>query len=222
MERKNYLWSMLATIMVSMLSVGLLSCGGEDEPDTVTVSMPSVNFGESGGSQIIQVLSNTKWTVSGSTGWLTVAPVSGSGNGQFVVTASGNTEKTSRNTALTITAGDASAFITVSQAAYVEPEKSLSERIAGIYVGKMTSGGYIVDDAYRVTLKALNSSSVEVSADLFGTSSVNFNIEESQGQVNLYNANYPDITMYVTGYSTLNISFVNVAQTMTSFIGTKN
>ncbi len=218
MKKKKFLWSLLL-MMVAMTTVGLTSCGSDEEPDQVSVNMPSVNFSENGGTQIIQVLSNTKWTVSNTTNWLTVAPIQGSGNGQFTITASANTEKNSRNGALTITAGTASAFITVNQG---YTPLSLSQMIEGVYVGKMTSGGVVVDDAYRVTLKALNSSSVEVTASLFGTSSVNFNLSESQGQVNLQNANYPDITMYVTNYSTLNISFVNAAQTMTSFIGTKN
>lgn len=220
MKKKDFLWSMLAFVMVSLLSVGLVSCGGDDpEPDSVTVSMPSVNFGESGGSQVIQVLSNTKWTVNNTTNWLTVTPMQGSGNGQFTITASANPDKNSRNGALTITAGNASAFITVNQGS---TPLTLSQQIEGVYVGKMTSGGYLVDDAYRITLKALNSSSVEVTAALFGTSTVNFNISESQGQVNLQNANWTNVTMYVTGYSTLNVSFVNANQTMTSFIGTKN
>jgi len=131
MKKKDFLWSMLAFVMVSVLSVGLLSCGGgDDEPDTVTVSMPSVNFGESGGSQSIQVLSNTKWTVSGNPGWLTVAPTQGSGNGAFSITANTNTESGSRNCTLFINAGSASTVVSVNQQGPTAPAPSTTITIS--------------------------------------------------------------------------------------------
>ena len=100
-------------------SLTLVSCGPDDEPDEVSVSMPSVNFGESGGSQSVQVMSNTKWTVSGNPGWLTVAPMQGSNNGAFTISANANSEKESRNCILYINAGSASAVVSVSQSGKV-------------------------------------------------------------------------------------------------------
>lgn len=106
------------------LSLTLTACGSDDnEPDEVSVSMPSVNFGESGGSQSIQVMSNTKWTVSGNPGWLTVAPTQGSNNGAFSITANANTEKESRNCVLYINAGSASAMVSVNQSGKVPETK---------------------------------------------------------------------------------------------------
>jgi len=95
MKKKDFLWSLLAIVMVSLMSVALVSCSDDDDPDKVSVSMPSVNFGDYGGSQSIQVLSNTKWTVSGNPGWLTVSPMQGSSNGAFSLTATANTDKNS-------------------------------------------------------------------------------------------------------------------------------
>ena len=103
------------------LSLTLTACG--DDPDEVSVSMSSVNFGESGGSQSIQVMSNTKWTVSGNPGWLTVAPMQGSNNGAFSIAADPNTEKSSRNCVLYINAGGASATVTVNQSGKVQETK---------------------------------------------------------------------------------------------------
>lgn len=101
------------------LSLTLSSCGGDDDPDEVSVSIPSVNFGENGGSESIMVMSNTKWTVSGNPGWLTVAPMQGSNNGAFTISANPNSEKESRNCILYINAGSASAVVSVSQSGKV-------------------------------------------------------------------------------------------------------
>lgn len=111
-------------LMVATLSVGLSSCKDDkDDPDSVSVSMPSVNFSESGGSQSIQVTSNTKWTVSGNPSWLTVAPTQGTKNGAFSLTATANQDKTSRNCVLYISAGDASATVSVNQSSHVQETK---------------------------------------------------------------------------------------------------
>ena len=101
------------------LSLTLSSCGGDDDPDEVSVSMPSVNFGDNGGSQSIMVTSNTKWTVSGNPGWLTVAPMQGTNNGAFTISANANSEKESRNCILYINAGSASTVVSVSQSGKV-------------------------------------------------------------------------------------------------------
>ena len=123
MKKKDVLWIMLTTMMVGLLSVGFVSCGDDDDPDEVSVSMPSVNFGESGGSQSIQVMSNTKWTVSGNPGWLTVSPMQGSSNGAFSITATANTDESSRNCVLYINAGSASATVSVNQSGHIKETK---------------------------------------------------------------------------------------------------
>lgn len=115
MKFKNFLWLISMALFVGF-SLTLVSCGGDDdEQNEVSVSMPSVNFGESGGSQSVQVKSNTKWTVSGNPGWLTVTPMQGSNNGEFSITANPNTEKSSRNCVLYINAGSASTVVSVNQ-----------------------------------------------------------------------------------------------------------
>lgn len=115
--KKNFLWNMLATMMVGLLSVSFVSCGGDDPADEVTVAPPSASFSENGGSQSFQVTSNTSWTVSGAPSWLTVGPMSGSGNGSISVSANQNTEKSSRNCILYVTAGKATATISIMQSA---------------------------------------------------------------------------------------------------------
>lgn len=123
MKKKNFLWSLLATMMVGLLSVGFVSCGDDDDPDEVSVSMSSVNFGENGGSQSIQVTSNTKWTVNGNPGWLTVSPMQGTKNGALYLTANANSDKNNRNCVLYINAGSASTMVTVNQSGKVPETK---------------------------------------------------------------------------------------------------
>ena len=156
MKKKEFLWSLLAMLMVATLSVGLTSCGDDDDPDNVSVSMPSVNFGESGGSQSIQVTSNTKWTVSGNPGWLTVSPLQGSNNGAFSLTAAANTDKNSRNCVLYINAGSASATVTVNQSGKV-PETKVTITNSSTYT------------LYRFRVVFMNSRLEELTDRDFGT-----------------------------------------------------
>ena len=156
MKKKDFLWSLLATMMVGLLSVGFVSCGDDDDPDEVSVSMPSVNFGESGGSQSIQVMSNTKWTVSGNPGWLTVSPMQGSNNGAFSLTATANTDKDSRNCVLYINAGSASAMVSVNQSGKV-PETKVTITNSSTYT------------LYRFRVVFMNSRLEELTDRDFGT-----------------------------------------------------
>ena len=118
--------SVLPTILMVAL-VGLVSCGPDDDPDAVSVSMPSVTLSATGGSQSIQVTSNTKWTVSGAPGWLVVSPMQGSNNGAFTITAEANKDKASRNCTLMINAGSASAVLFSSPAPAEPAEQSVPD-----------------------------------------------------------------------------------------------
>ena len=219
MKKKDFLWSLLAMLMVGVYSLSLTSCTKED-PDEVNVGEHQVIMKKIGDTKVVSVTSNTKWTAMSSASWLSVAPMQGSGNGSLMLTAQANTDNQSRSTVVTITAGSASEMIMVSQDG--DGGSDIAKTVSGTYVGRLTSGGEVVSDAYKVVVNRLNSTAVEVDASFFGNTPVNFNVAEtSTGQYNLTNINYSDITMYVSG-KTLNISFVNAAQTMTSFVGTKD
>lgn len=102
-----------------------------------------------------------------------------------------------------------------------EPEYiSLADQAAGVYVGQLKTGNTLLSDAYAVTVKKLNSSSVKVEADFLG-SGENFTLSKgNNGQINFSNATHNTITMYVVG-TTLSVSFVNGAGSMTTFVGSK-
>ena len=90
---------------------------------TITVSVSSVEFDPEGGSQAIQITSNSGWNVSGTPSWLTVSPSSGtaptSGSETKTVTLSvgENTTKDARSCSLVFSTLDnkASTSITVTQ-----------------------------------------------------------------------------------------------------------
>lgn len=175
------------------------ACPDDPDPDSVSVSMPSVNFGESGGSQSIQVMSNTKWTVSGNPGWLTVAPMQGSNNGAITIIASENTEKSSRNCVLFINAGDASATVSVNQSAKV-PETRVT----------ITNGStYTLE---RFTVHFINSRLEELSARDFGTLYPNSTISADipTGATEYYMATYSSKWFFSANYS---IEYTNMVLT---------
>jgi hypothetical protein len=91
-------------------------------PPTLTLS-PSSNwslgpFAVNGKNERrITVTSDRNWTASSSDEhWLTVSPTSGSSGGSFTITATANTSVNSREGTITVTAGNASRTIRVTQA----------------------------------------------------------------------------------------------------------
>ena len=154
MKMKKFLWSAMAILMVSALNVGFTSCGDDDDPDEVSVSTPMVSIGNSGGSQTIQIMSNTGWTISGAQPWLMVSPMQGSHNGAITITANENTDENSRTCTLFVQAGSASATIQVTQSP--NTPHSLADTVKGTYAGRLMNGTEIVQDAYIVTINKLH------------------------------------------------------------------
>lgn len=214
MKKKNFFWSLMAFVMTATLSVGLTSCNDDDdEPDSVSVSMPAVNFGESGGSQVIQITSNAKWTISGAPTWLTVAPMQGSGNGSISINASTNTEKGSRNCTLFVNAGSASTMIMVTQSG-----KVVDNNLEGSYVGTLKPMGYTDNPApCYVTITKLSSTTFRLTSLICETFGINvtqgLNLvakSESDGRIALTSeTTYVIEGNYFQGNLTLNFSIGN-------------
>ena len=105
MKKKDFLWSLLATMMVGLLSVGIASCSKDDDPPVPTLTASgSVSIDEKGATngEIIVNAENTDWSVDVTSGkeWLTAYK-----NGNKVsVSAKENTETTERTGTIVITA----------------------------------------------------------------------------------------------------------------------
>lgn len=138
MIKKSFMY-LLTIMMVTTLSMGFVSCK-KDHPDEVSVGMSSVSLSENGGSQSIQIMSNTRWTVSGAQGWLTVSPMQGSGDGAITITANENTDNSSRNCTLYVYAGDAMTQINVYQSGKTKLDPATE--VSAEYVGTLKPMGY--------------------------------------------------------------------------------
>ena len=87
--------------------------------ETLTVTGSPVNIGSTANSQgTFSISSNTNWTITGNPSWLSLSSASGSGNATITVKAlSANTSVTNtRETTLTIKAGQKTATVKVVQA----------------------------------------------------------------------------------------------------------
>ena len=222
---KKFLWSALAIMMVSALSIGFTSCGDDPDPDEVAVSTPMVNFGKDGGtSQPIQILSNTNWTISGAQSWIGVSPMSGSNNGSVTITANKNTDRNSRSCTLFISAGTASTTITVYQEGIKGPDIN---DLIGSYTGTLKPMGYSDEPARcYVTITKLSNDAVRISSlicEEFGIDANPVNMLttiNSDGSISLRSeTSYAIEGSFYLGQLTL--SFTNSVATF-YFTGTKN
>lgn len=214
---KKFLLSSLVLLMGSMLSVSLTSCGGDDDPDNVAVGSPMVSLSQTGGSQSIAITSNTNWTVSGAPSWLMVSPMTGSGNGTITVSASENTES-ARTASLTVQAGSAMATIQVTQLGKPVPS-SLADQVIGTYVGRLTYGDEVLEDAYPIIVTKLSDTAVNVTAAFFDTPQ-NFNLSQGVNQIEFSNSTLANIKMYVTG-NTMIVNYLSAGGYMLSYTGVK-
>jgi hypothetical protein len=84
---------------------------------TLTVSNASINFSASGGSQNVDITSNTSWTATESLTYLSVSPTSGTNNGTVTIKCDPNTSTVARTGSITISGiGAASKTINFTQA----------------------------------------------------------------------------------------------------------
>ena len=89
MKQKNYFWCMVTVIMVVVQLSLMVSCSKDDKEDAMLeVSPENLQISDSG-EGTLTITSNTKWEVSTTADWLTFSTMSGMGNGQVTIRASG-------------------------------------------------------------------------------------------------------------------------------------
>jgi len=96
----------------------------EGVPGTLTVSPTSLAFVMEGGTKTCTVTSNTFWSVTDNSDWISLSPVEGMGDGSFVVTCSlnpGGTLAEPRGATITISTGDIIHTVYVSQDGFQHP-----------------------------------------------------------------------------------------------------
>ncbi len=100
-----------ASLLLSGLAVSFCSCGGGNdeptvEPTKMTVSPTSLHFSSSGGSQTVKIQSNTSWSLIPSVGWITVSPMTGTGNSTVVISLSEQSSMDERSCEIIVQSDD--------------------------------------------------------------------------------------------------------------------
>lgn len=109
--------------MLAIMSAVLVSCtkseinqdGGNPESTYLNVYYDDIVFPSKGGEDYFYIESNTNWTISNSSDWLTIEPTEGNGNTSITLTASASDVYDDRNTVITVKAGDKTKTFTVTQ-----------------------------------------------------------------------------------------------------------
>ena len=92
-----------------------------EEPIPESLSVPSsLSFSADQSSQLVNINANVSWQINNNSNWITVNPSSGNNNGIITVAVSANADPAERIGNLTITGGQLSRTLRITQAAAVQ------------------------------------------------------------------------------------------------------
>lgn len=104
--------------MLALMSAILVSCTKpeiNEEKGYLNVYYEDIVFPSKGGEEYFDIESNTNWTISNSSDWLTIEPTEGNGNASITLTATASDVYEDRNTVITVKAEDKTETFTVTQ-----------------------------------------------------------------------------------------------------------
>lgn len=104
--------------MLALMSAILVSCTKpeiHEEKGYLNVYYEDIVFPSKGGEEYFDIESNTNWTISNSSDWLTIEPTKGNGNASITLTATASDVYDDRNTVITVKAEDKTETFTVTQ-----------------------------------------------------------------------------------------------------------
>ena len=109
--------------MLAIMSAVLVSCtkseinqeGDNPKESYLNVYYDDIVFPSNGGEDYFDIESNTDWTISNTSDWLTIKPMEGNGNASITLTAIASDVYDDRNTVITVKAGDKTETFTVTQ-----------------------------------------------------------------------------------------------------------
>ncbi len=124
--KKNYYF-----VLLTLLATLLFGCQDPETPVTYTLetNLTALSFDTDGDIKEIEVTSNTDWAISvaDTIDWLTISPLSSSGDKTVTVTTTDNKATNSRTATLTFSAtGTDNVVVTVSQAGIEESPLEIS------------------------------------------------------------------------------------------------
>ncbi|MCC8155610.1 MAG: M64 family metallo-endopeptidase [Tannerellaceae bacterium] len=97
------------------LFVTLLSSCKDEEETHLSLSVHEVTFAAEGGTEEIELVTNTEWYISSATEWISFVPTTGAGSSTFTVTTASNPGDTDRNASFLVFAGRNVDTVYVSQ-----------------------------------------------------------------------------------------------------------
>ena len=104
--------------MLALMSAVLVSCTKSEingENGYLNIHYDDIVFPSKGGKDYFDIESNTNWTISNSSDWLTIEPTEGNGNASVTLTATASDVYDDRNTVITVKAGDNTKTFTATQ-----------------------------------------------------------------------------------------------------------
>lgn len=112
----------------------------------LNISPASLSFAAGASSSPVAVTSNVSWTATDNQTWLNVAPASGTNNGSFTVSTTANTGTTARTGTVTVSGGEISRPIAVTQAGQSSPTESVTA--TGVVT---SSSGWFSEEQLRLS-----------------------------------------------------------------------
>lgn len=108
---------LLLTLLVAGLGMLTACSDKDDEPTSISVSPSQITLlSDKNSTASLTITANKDWTLSNTADWLSVSASSGSGNTTVILTAlSENASASSREATVTITSGESSTEVSVSQ-----------------------------------------------------------------------------------------------------------
>jgi uncharacterized protein (TIGR02145 family) len=129
--KKTFNLLIAALVLLTMAA----SCSN-DEPNEPIVDEPTperlvtpatLNATGTAGSYSITITSNVAWTTTKNAEWLTLTPASGEGNGTVIVNVADNLATAERAGTITVTAGELSKTVTVTQPMIMPPHAASTQ-----------------------------------------------------------------------------------------------
>ena len=105
----------MSAVLVSCVKSEINQDGGSPESSYLNVYYDDIVFPSKGGEDYFDIESNTDWTISNTSDWLTIEPMEGNGNVSITLTASASNIYDDRNTVITVKAGKITETFTVTQ-----------------------------------------------------------------------------------------------------------
>jgi len=118
MERNRWQWLLLVLLMTAFTVASCSKDSDGDEGVKLEVSPTSIDL-DASGVAIMNISSNTTWSVSTSVSWLALSTLSGTGNAQVTITAAG--DPANRSAIITVKAEGVTRQVAVTQTANGTP-----------------------------------------------------------------------------------------------------